>query len=60
MNWDRNDWIASSDYIEDVEIFPIFSNLTHSHQEVMTTAPNGSNINNLYKSYAEIWLKLIN
>jgi hypothetical protein len=44
MNWDRTDWIGNSDYIEDVEIFPIFSNLTHSHQEVMTTAPNGSKI----------------
>jgi hypothetical protein len=60
MNWDRNDWIASSDYIEEVELFPIFSNLTHSHQEVMTTAPNGSKKCHLFKSSAEIWLKLIN
>lgn len=45
MNWDRNEWHASSDYIQEIELFPIFSNLIHTHQEVMTTAPNGSKKN---------------
>ena len=43
MNWDRNDWSGSTDYIQEIEVFPIFSNLTHSHQEVVTNAHNGSN-----------------
>lgn len=44
MNWDRNEWEASSDYLENTQVYPLFSNLTHSHQEVFTSAPNGSKI----------------